>query len=710
MKTVQLLHLPVQEPNYPFYNNIFESYTCAILKSAAYQNNLLNCFDVKLQNQNISHAGDSYTIEQICNENPVCLGTTLCTWNTLRSIYIARSVKNFNKNILLIAGGPEIPAYDDYADLSDTFDILSIGYGEKTFTDVLKYLQKKKSLCDIKGIVYKKDLKTYRTESDRTYRPLKVSPILLDYYKGTESNIIYFTSLGCKNDCKYCTWKGHHIKLYNYPLKIIEKELFKLRKEGTENFHIFDSTLFTNRKRFIEICNIFNKINYDCKLSFRSFDRAENYSNISNAKLLKKCNFVNIQFGLQSLNIRTLKSINRNNHLQKWLKGINNIRELGISFTIDVMLGLPYDTLGGYSAMFDFLMNNNLINFSNLYITHIFPSSSLWRKKEIFGIVTQKKAPNMVLKTANLSFFDLQKTFNEFNRLKNIEYNAFPESIEIPLLFDKLFPDSMKKSNLQKKKFNNRTGIFPITKINIENYSNLNKNQSIISSKLSYYPLIVFKNNFMDNKKIIIDFIYYLSKNNPFNFWNIVFDTNNIFDLKIIDMIDKNIFYSPNYYDYSSIYLAEDTSKDYKRVSTKYYTILSFNKSYSFGFLKKIKNMTKLIWKIEITDPKQVCKIETRDADGILFIINNPKNDYNLLKDIFIAIYQSIFLKGKKVFFDNAFYQQCWAFFINFPEYVNNLEIVFDNTITYKENILHIYENLLSIDILNENSYKNNFK
>jgi radical SAM superfamily enzyme len=92
------------------------------------------------------------------------------------------------------------------------------------------------------------------------------------------------------------------------------------------------------------------------------------------ADLLAAAGFSWFEIGLQSTNPRALKIMNRPTRLDRFLQGAARLKQRRITPSIDLIIGLPGDDLGGFMRSVDFVADHGLQD-----DVQIFPLSVLAR-------------------------------------------------------------------------------------------------------------------------------------------------------------------------------------------------------------------------------------------------------------------------------------------------------------------------------------------
>ena len=137
--------------------------------------------------------------------------TAMCS-NYLQAIDISKKVKELNKNLVIILGGPHSTmCYKETLERYDTIDFISIGEGEETISQLVSALRESRKIDNIKGICYRKNGKVVVNELRPLMEKLDMSPIpdysiinIRDYYE-RKGNVALYVGSGCPFNCNFCT-------------------------------------------------------------------------------------------------------------------------------------------------------------------------------------------------------------------------------------------------------------------------------------------------------------------------------------------------------------------------------------------------------------------------------------------------------------------------------------------------------------------------
>ncbi|GAG10755.1 unnamed protein product, partial [marine sediment metagenome] len=168
-------------------------------------------FDIKLIDDRVESDWKSKLISELKKEPKIVGVTSLTGKQILSALEVSKIVKE-NSNALMLWGGIHASLLPKQTLENKYIDIIIEGEGEFTFYELMKALEKNKSLKEIKGLWYKKDGKI-NSNPKRPLLNLDTLPIppyhLIDIKKYVQvrktrdyrPSINLMTSRGCPNKC-----------------------------------------------------------------------------------------------------------------------------------------------------------------------------------------------------------------------------------------------------------------------------------------------------------------------------------------------------------------------------------------------------------------------------------------------------------------------------------------------------------------------------
>jgi hypothetical protein len=122
---VLMIDLPVPRLN-PQETDFFAPLASGYLKAMAYKEGLLDKVDIKILDRiNTNLSGDARLVKLIVSNNIDLLCFSLYPWNLLRSLFIAKKVKECLTCVNVIVGGPEVTP-DAQRTLSNIFCMVNL--------------------------------------------------------------------------------------------------------------------------------------------------------------------------------------------------------------------------------------------------------------------------------------------------------------------------------------------------------------------------------------------------------------------------------------------------------------------------------------------------------------------------------------------------------------------------------------------------------
>jgi magnesium-protoporphyrin IX monomethyl ester (oxidative) cyclase len=354
-----------------FYPPIGLGYMASSLEKNGYEVKILDAGIEKWRKLNVDKDGIKYVgmdwkevEERIRQENPDVVGINILTVHSRNAYITAKIVKKVNKNILVIAGGPHVPARPEEVISNPYIDVIVLGEGELTMVDIVKTFEKNKSFKDVKGIWYKKNGKTRKNEPRPLIQNLDELPFpawhLLNIEKYFESQkcgqfsqdaygrmFPMITSRSCPFACIFCSIRlimGRGFRPRS-PENVIEEIKQLVQKYDIEHISFQDDNLTLNKSRVEKICDLIVKENLKITWSAPNGVRADMLDEGLLRKMKKSgCNsiFIAPESGSQEV-------INNIIGKRLDLKQVENIvrlcRKIGISCGCFFMVGLPGETI-----------------------------------------------------------------------------------------------------------------------------------------------------------------------------------------------------------------------------------------------------------------------------------------------------------------------------------------------------------------------------
>ncbi len=175
--------------------------------------------------------------------------------STIPRLYeIVRFYKN--KGVVIIAGGQHFVEENIAEGLSSGIDYVVIGEGEETIGELLRAIEGKRDVSEIKGIAYLKDGKVICTPKRAPITDFNKLPLpnfsLVRYAKIKIYPVERIR--GCGMECEFCTVKG---KPRSAPPERLFNQISSLvETQGARHFFVVDDLFGQERDETIRFCNM----------------------------------------------------------------------------------------------------------------------------------------------------------------------------------------------------------------------------------------------------------------------------------------------------------------------------------------------------------------------------------------------------------------------------------------------------------------------
>jgi radical SAM superfamily enzyme YgiQ (UPF0313 family) len=338
------------------------------------------------------------------------VGFSLYVWNEQISLMTMKYLRQINPEVLIVCGGPQVP--DDgaaYLEKYTFIDFLVHGEGEVIFENLVERLvvaglNPDKADLDLVGsLSFSKESNTgLKFVSNKLGLRLKELDIPSPFLDGTFDELIFKnpeqkwmalweTNRGCPFTCTFCDWgSATNAKVSRFNLDRLEAEFDWIASNEIEFVFICDAN-FGLLPRDLEIARmVVGKVK---KLGFPKRISTQGAKNVTDRsyevqKILMEAAIGNgAALSMQSLDSKVLEAIKRDNiSLESYYDLQNRYRAAGIPTYVDLIIGLPEETLSSFKSGITRLIENGAhehIQFNNLTLL---PNAEMNKHRDKFGL------------------------------------------------------------------------------------------------------------------------------------------------------------------------------------------------------------------------------------------------------------------------------------------------------------------------------------
>ncbi|HPQ70170.1 MAG TPA: radical SAM protein [bacterium] len=359
---------------------------------------------VEIWDYGVLRRPEKHLRENLARFQPDAVGFTAMTPLVKTAARLAGLVKEIDRDIVTIVGGPHVSALPARTlDEFPTFDLGVIGEGELTLADICAAIQRgERTLHGIPGTVYRANGAPDLGPERPMIMNLDDLPFpardLIDFslYIGSSSpglssklrNITeLFTSRGCPVRCFFC---GSHVTHRNKvrfrsARHVLDEVRECVRTYGVDHFTIDDDTFTYGRERLIEICHGLRElgVSWDCDSRVSNVDE-------DLLRMMADAGCVKIAFGVESGSPRMLEMIRKRITLAQIEAAFAAARQARILSSAFIMIGAhPSETFEEVEQTFR-LMLRIKPDFVMVYVAVPYPGTGLYDMLGAEGLIERE--------------------------------------------------------------------------------------------------------------------------------------------------------------------------------------------------------------------------------------------------------------------------------------------------------------------------------
>lgn len=306
--------------------------------------------EVKIYSQDIYHWDESKLTDTLNKESYDLIGVSVIGgyYQYKKLLKISKAINQSKNRPFYVIGGHGPAPEPEYFLEKTKADVVVIGEGEVTILELLEAIKSKSSLQAVDGIAFMESGKCIQTPK-RSLIEIDSIPFPawdlfpMDHYallrmphiKNSERCMPVLSGRGCTFKCNFCYRMDEGFRARSVESIIEEIEI--LKKDYNISYIAFsDELLMSSEKRTIEICEGFIKaklnIKWDCNGRL-------NYAKPDVLGIMKKAGCVFINYGIESMDERALRVMNKALTVKQIISGIENTLASGISPGYNIIFG-----------------------------------------------------------------------------------------------------------------------------------------------------------------------------------------------------------------------------------------------------------------------------------------------------------------------------------------------------------------------------------
>ena len=374
---------------------------------------------VEVLDANVLQWGSDRVLTHVQQAKPRVVGLTSTTLGFPYAVDIARAVRAWNPEIVLVLGGAHAMGAKAEVFRSDpgVFDYVCYGEGELAFRSLMEFLAGEIPESGLRGFLYERDGKVVHTpeapppmDLDPFGHPSElVDPAWVPRYH--EKVMAYkfrpmfalYTTRGCPFQCTFCSSPSLFQEVYGRRVRshsvswILEELRILQSRFGVREVIFVDDTFNLKRDRVMEICASMaregTRVSWTCNFEAHLADKAM-------LQTMKDSGCWGIMIGAESGDQRVLDDLKKGIRVEDLTELAAWCEEVGIASRPSFILGTPTDTPESIRTTIDFAVNGRFhFPYFQLYVP--LPGTEMFRTLSRHGQVLVKDRRQMAAAQVN---------------------------------------------------------------------------------------------------------------------------------------------------------------------------------------------------------------------------------------------------------------------------------------------------------------------
>ena len=395
---------------------------------------------------------------QLLERNPEVVCFYLMTWTFREGSALLDYIKTFKKDIISIAGGPQVSSFPSETLELSQFDFSIQGEAEYTIKELINAIKFNLKLDDINGLIWRGNgiivNKPRKLEDDLDKLPFPTRwNFPIEKYNDVFTINHHFATLiasrGCPYQCIFCDRKNRMGSTWRVrsPQNIIQEMEHINITYGIKEFMFFDDNFIVEKKWVIDFCAKVEPYDFkwECRARVDKVDRQL-------LRILHWAGCYRIRYGMESGDDEILKILRKDITVEQIRECAKLTKEARIEIFAYFMMGSPFETPETMQRTIDLAMEIDA-DFTLFSRTILIPGSEMFNWAVIKNYIDKNYWLNFLkgietnpapvlpipqadefIKKANRQFY-LRPSYI-FNRLRKIKsFNQFYKQVKMGKAF-----------------------------------------------------------------------------------------------------------------------------------------------------------------------------------------------------------------------------------------------------------------------------------
>jgi len=331
---------------------------------------------------------------RVLSTAPDVVGFSCYVWNVKTVMAAARAIRAAAPATRIVAGGPEVgPIALDVLRANPAIDVIVASEGEVPFAELVDRWRDGRPIDDVRGICRRRGTTVVEHEPAPIVKDLEElpSPHLAGFFDQRGRVACIETQRGCVFRCNFCFYnKDLSIRNRRFALDRVQAEILEALRSEAGEIYLMDPIFNLHAERAKAICRFIAAHN-----ARRVPVQAEVWAEFIDeelARLMRDANFQFVEVGLQSTDDTALATVERRLRLQRFEAGIGHLKTFGIKFELQLIFGLPGDTLDSFKKSLNYASTLDP-DFLAVFPLLVLPGTELWRKANGLALTFDPEPP-----------------------------------------------------------------------------------------------------------------------------------------------------------------------------------------------------------------------------------------------------------------------------------------------------------------------------
>jgi len=348
-------------------------------------------------------------LEQILAKSYDVIGFSCYVWNFAVYEQLIPLVKQMRPDVMLMMGGPQIlneeeETFNRFPEL----DVLVYRDGEPAFRDLMIELASgRRDWASVGGVRVRGAgrVTDTRAQKKKVHFADIASPYLDGVITGRHKNLYLETYRGCPYSCAFCAWGGDEGPMNDLlPLDRVRRELDVVRSMGAHTLGFFDANFNQPPSRAQAIFDMILEAQQFKIVGMSVF--AQTMREELAAKMSRVSTMIGV--GLQTSDPEVNKVMKRRFRDEKMLAGVKLLKQHGLDFVLQVIIGLPGDTFASIASTIEYALAFEPPTI-DVFRLMVLPGTEYRRRAQEFGLVYSRRPYHYVISTCTMSAQDINR-------------------------------------------------------------------------------------------------------------------------------------------------------------------------------------------------------------------------------------------------------------------------------------------------------------